>query len=181
MKKEHQNLIAIGIVAVFLIFLYFRFLLIPLNKKIVETEKKIIEKSQELKKAKILAESLPFLQQETQFLQVEIEELEKRVPKETNIPELLKIISKESQDYNIKILRIDKQNIISLAKEFDEVPFKLNFKCSYHNLGQFLTNLAQQRRIFATSNLKLRYEATTTSSTDDYINGECIVIAYTLK
>ncbi len=180
MKKEYQNLIAIFIGVVFVIFLYFKFLLSPLNKKIVLTEKNIIEKSQQLRKAKILAESLPFLQQETQFLKFEIEEFEKKVPKETNIPELLKIISKESQNYNIKILRIDKQDIVSLAREFNEIPFKLNFKCSYHNLGQFLTSIAQQKRIFSTANLKLRYEGIT-SSTDEHINGECLVIAYILK
>jgi len=177
MKKEYQNLIIVGIGFVLLIIIYFRFLLLPLNNKIKKTEQKIIEKSQEVKRAKALAENLPFLKQETEILQAEIVELEKRVPKESNIPELLKIIGKEAQNYNIKISRLERQNIISSAKEFSEVHFFISFKCRYHNLGQFLVSIAQQKRIFASANLKLKYEP----SEENNLSGETQVFAYTLK
>jgi Tfp pilus assembly protein PilO len=177
MKKEQQNLIIIAAGFIFLTLIYFKFLLIPINDKIKKTEQKIIEKSQELKRAKILAENLPYLKQETETLQIEIAELEKKLPKEANVPELLKIIGKEAQNYNIKISRLERQNIISSAKEFNEIPFFLSFKCRYHNLGQFLASIAQQKRIFASSNLKLRYEP----SEENNLSGEIQVFAYTLK
>lgn len=179
MKKEHQVLIFIGVGFIGLLIVYFNFLLSPLNKKITVVKQEIDKKSRELREAKMLEQQLPQLKQETQMLQSLIAELEKKLPTKPNIPELIKIISKDSQYYNVKISNIITKDIVTSAKEFNEIPFSINFITNYHNLAQFLTSIAQGKRIFATRDLMLNY--TPSSDKSNYISGNCTIFSYTLK
>lgn len=182
MKKEYNSLILIIFCTFILIVGFFKFLLSPVNKKISNLEKKIIEKTQELQKTRVLAEKFSVLKEEIKLLQKEIEIFEKRVPKETNLPELLKIVSKEAENYNVKISKLEKQVENLSPPEFKEIPFVIYFKCNYHNLGQFLSVLAQNKRIFTGTSLNLRYSFTgTPTRTDNFIEGDCTLFAYSLK
>lgn len=180
MKKEHQNLAIVIISLVAFIFLYFNFLLLPLNKQIEQIKKTIAEKSEKLKEAKQLEEQLPKLKQEIQLLQLQITNFEKRLPKQANIPELIKIISKEAQYHNIKIFNLVPKDIDTSAKEFNEVPFSINFIANYHSLAQFLTKIAQGNRIFAIRDLNLNYTPNPAEK-ENYLSGSCILFSYTLK
>ncbi len=180
MKKEQQTLIIIVMALVGFIFIYLNLLWKPLNKQIAQTKKNISEKLDKLKEAKQLEEQLPKLQQDTQLLQLQIAELEKKLPKQPNVPELIKIISKEAQYYNLKILNLTVRDIDSSPKEFNEIPFSINFTTNYHNLAQFLTKIAQGSRIFAIKDLNLDYLPNPTEK-NNYLSGSCIIFSYTLK
>lgn len=177
MKKEQQVLIGIGIVTVFVLFIYFKLFLIPLNKQILITREEIIKKQQKLDEAKWLASTLPNLKQYTEILRKYVEELEKKVPSKPEIPELIKIISKESQNYNVKITNIVVKDLDTSAKEYNEIPFSVNFNTNFHNFAQFLTTLAQGRRLFSARNVLLNY----THGKETNLTGSCILVAYSLK
>jgi Tfp pilus assembly protein PilO len=179
MKKEQQTLVVIIVCFVVFIFVYFSLLLSPIRKKIVEVKNTISKESDRLREAKILEEQLPQLKQETQMLRLQIEQLKQKLPTSPNIPELIKIIGKEAQYYNIKISNLTPKEINSSPKEFNEIPFSINFMTNYHSLGQFLASIAQGKRIFAAQNLQLNYSPT--AQTDLNLSGSCILIAYTLK
>ncbi|MCS7231942.1 MAG: type 4a pilus biogenesis protein PilO [Elusimicrobiota bacterium] len=180
MKKKQQQILVmlIGGFVLFL-FIYYKLLLSPINKGISEKIKLIDEKSKKLQKAILLAESLPLLKQETQILELQIAELEKKLPTKPNIPELIKIIGKVSQAYNIKISNITTKSIDTSAEKYSEIPFSISFTANYHSLGQFLTNIAQEKRIFAVKDLVMTY--TPTTSKDNYLNVNCIIFSYALK
>ncbi len=180
MKKQQQTLVVIAIALIGFIFLYFNFLWSPLNKQIAQTKKTIGEKSNKLREAKQLEEQLPKLKQDTQLLQLQIAELEKKLPNQANIPELIKIISKESQYYNVKISNLVTRDIDTSLKEFNEVPFSINFTTNYHSFAQFLTRIAQGGRIFAIRDLNLSYSPNPADK-DNYLAGSCILFSYTLK
>jgi len=179
MKKDQQKLFLIILCFVAFMFIYYNLLLLPLRKKIVEVKKNISEESARLNKARILKEQLPQLKQETEMLRLQIEQLKQKLPTTPNIPELIKIIGKEAEYYNVKISNLTPKEINSSPKEFNEIPFSINFMTNYHNLAQFLASIAQGRRIFAAQNLQLNYSQTT--QTDLNLSGTCILIAYTLK
>lgn len=179
MKKQQQTLVVILSIFVLFVFFYFRMLLIPLNRGISEKVRLIEEKSKKLQEAILLAESLPLLKQQTEILQLQIADLEKRLPNKPDIPELIKIINKESQYYNIKLTNITIKELDTSAREYIEIPFSVNFTANYHSLAQFLTSIAQQKRIFAARDLVINYSPTTTK--DNYLNVSGVIFAYALK
>lgn len=179
MKKQQQLLIGILAGFILFVFFYFRILLLPLNKGISEKIRLIEEKSKKLQEAILLAESLPLLKQQTEFLQLQIADLEKRIPNKPDIPELIRIINKQSQYYNIRLTNITIKELDTSPKEYIEIPFSVNFNTNYHSLAQFLASLAQEKRIFAARDLIVNYVGTT--SKDNYLNISGIIFAYALK
>ncbi|MCS7227687.1 MAG: type 4a pilus biogenesis protein PilO, partial [Endomicrobia bacterium] len=173
MKKEQQSLVLVIVCFIIFVVIYFNLLFLPLNKQISVVKQKISEKSSELKKAKMLKAQLPQLKRETQMLELQIAELEKKLPTKPDIPELIKIISKDSQYYNVKILNITTKDIVTTPKDFNEIPFSINFITNYHNLAQFLTSIAQGKRIFAARDLVLSYSPSGDKS--NYLNGNCTI------
>lgn len=177
MKKEQQMLVIIGVGIIFFIYSFFKFIFIPTNIKISQMKKSISEKTAKLEEARLLAENLPKLQQETKMLELEIVELEKKIPKQTDLPSLIKIISRQAQNYGIKINSLVPQVIDSSSPQYKEIPFSISFSGNFHSLGQLLTELAQGERIIASRDLSLTY-----SNVKDYtVNGTCIIYAFSLK
>ncbi|MEN3013052.1 MAG: type 4a pilus biogenesis protein PilO [Endomicrobiia bacterium] len=182
MKKQQQTLI--GIIVAFGIFVlfYFRVLLLPLNKKISEKIRLIGEKNKKLQEAILLQESLPLLQQQTEALKIQVADLEKKLPNKPDIPELIKIISRVSSYYNIKISNITTKEMDTSAKDYNEIPFSISFTTNYHNLAQFLASIAQEKRIFAARDLVLTYSAgSSAGSKDNYLNISGVIFSYVLK
>jgi len=179
MKKEQQTLLIVVASFIVFIFIYFSLLLSPIRKKIVEINQIISKEAKRLEEAKMLQEQLPQLKQETQMLQHLIEELKQRLPTSPNIPELIKIMSKEAEYYNIKISNIVPGAIDTSPKEFNEIPFTINFVTNYHNLAQFFASLVQGKRIFAVLSLQINYTPSTQTSLN--VSGNCALVAFTLK
>jgi len=177
MKKEHQIFVIMAVGVLLFLYIFFKFIFIPINIRISEMKKSISEKTSKLEEAKLLTESLPRLQQETKLLELEIVELEKKLPKQTNLPSLIKIISRQAQNFGIRINSLTPQMVDASSPQFKEIPFTINFSGSFHSLGQFLTELAQGERIIASRDLSVSY-----SNVKEYpINGTCIIYAFSLK
>lgn len=176
MKKEQQILIIIGIIFLAVLFIYFKFMFIPLTKQIAEVKKNISEKKAKLDEMKMIIDQLPLLRQEKEKLNLQIAELEKKLPAKPNIPELIKIITKESQYYNVKITNFVTNDIVT-EKKYCEVPFRINFTTSYHNFALFVTDISQTDRIFAIRDLSLNYNPS--AEKENNLNGTCIIFSYT--
>ncbi len=179
MKKEQQVLVIIVVGIIAFLFIYFKFLLLPLNSEIKAVRSDIKKKSDQLEEARKLESELPQLREETQALEQEIAKLEKKLPTKPDIPQLIKIISKNSQYYNVKISNIVIKDMITSSQEFNEIPFSINFVSNYHNLAQFLVSIAQGERIFAARDLVINYTGSTEKS--NYLAGNCTIFSYTLK
>ncbi|MCS7151489.1 MAG: type 4a pilus biogenesis protein PilO [Endomicrobia bacterium] len=177
MTKDQQILVAVVVGLLFVVFIYFRFLLLPINKRISATREEIDKKTEKLIEAKELSKALTDLKQYIEILKTYVAELERKVPTKPDIPELIKIISKESQNYNVKITNIVVRDIDSSANEFNEIPFSINFSTNYHDFAQFLTSIAQGRRIFSARDVILNYSP----GKDTNLTGSCTILAYALK
>ncbi|MFH1287549.1 MAG: type 4a pilus biogenesis protein PilO [bacterium] len=77
-----------------------------------------------------------------------------QLPKEKEIPDLLKNIDSKGRESNIDFLYFKPQPII--AKEFyGEVPIILNVKGKFHNVVLFLNKLAGLSRLISVSNIRI--------------------------
>ena len=176
-KQMQQNLIAVVIFIALFIFAYSKYLIGPLSKKYQEGSEQLAQTETKLAAMKQRAKELPKLQKEMKSLEMEVAELEKRLPKEKGIQQLLRIITQDAQNYRINILSFS-PNPVGEKSNYYEIPFKLSVKATYHSLGQFLTDLGQESRIISSRNIDMSADTTSKNST---IIANFSIVAYTFK
>ncbi|MEW6042101.1 MAG: hypothetical protein AB1633_11330, partial [Elusimicrobiota bacterium] len=81
MKKEQQKYIFIGVGFLIFVFIYFNFLLRPVNKNIKEKRKKIDELTITLNEAKREAAQLESLKMKLTLLEKQFKDIQARLPK----------------------------------------------------------------------------------------------------
>jgi len=178
MKKQHQTYIAIGVGCLFIFFIYFKFLLGPVNKNISEKRKRINELITSINSAKRESANLENFRIKLQLLEIEFKELQNKLPKNKEIPDLLRIITKDAQMYDVKILNIQPQGITD-STEYKELRYSLNVKSNLHSLCHFFAKIGQEDRLLSTQNLSLNSEQSADKSIT--CNGSFILIAYLAK
>jgi len=175
MKKEQQIYVAIGLGFVFFIFVYFVFLLGSINKSISLKIKKIEEKKNLLVSIKKEAAAIDELRMKSEVLQKEVTDLQTRLPKSKDIPGLLRTLTENAQRFGIKISNIQPGQLVS-QKEYDELIYTLTIASNFHNLGHFLAEMGQEKRIFSFRNLKLNVQSGTDKNIT--VNGTVDMVTY---
>lgn len=178
-KQMQQNLIAMVIFLGMTIFVYFKYLISPMEIKYKETVDKLKQTNSKLTEMKRRAQELPKLQMEMKLLKEEVAVLEKRLPKEKGIQDLLRTITKTAQEYDLSVSNFAPGRIVTKAN-YNEIPFTINLKGSFHRLAQFLTDLGQESRILSARKLNLSANSGTKDS-NITINANFEIIAYTFK
>lgn len=178
-KQIQQTLIAVAIFLGCAIFVYFKYLITPLEKKHQESIQKLENINRKLAEMKRRAQELPKLQMEMKYLEQEVALLEDLLPKEKGTQDLLRIITKNAQNLGISILNISPTGV-SAKPNYNEIPFKVTVNGSYHALALFLSNLGQEPRILSTRNLSIKSYASKDKD-DKTITANFELIAYTFK
>ncbi|MFH1368253.1 MAG: type 4a pilus biogenesis protein PilO [Elusimicrobiota bacterium] len=179
-KKMQQNLIVLGVCFIAMIFIYYSYLLSPLRKKYADEEKKLADIQLRISEMSQRALELPKLQAEMTFLQQEVEDLGKMLPKDKDVPVLLKTITKISQKYRLKVSNISPQSVVSLAN-YNEIPFLLTLTGTYHSLAQFLAEIGQESRILNSKNVAFSASGDTSKGAKTTISVNFTLMAYTFK
>lgn len=178
-KKMQQNLIALGACFVALVFIYYSYLLSPINKKYSDELQRLSDTEAKLAEMKKRALELPKLQAEMTVLQQEVEDLGKMLPKDKEIPKLLKTVTKISQRYHLKVTNITPMPVVAQAN-YNEIPFQLTVTGTYHGLARFLSELGQESRIL--NSKSLNYSGIAPSGKEkNTINVNFTLYAYTFK
>ena len=123
-KQMQQNLIAIVMFLVMISFAYANYLIKPLNKKTMDTTNKLESIEDRLETMRRRARELPKLEKEMKVLQEEVASLEKLLPREKNIEEILNVISKTAQKYDVVINNITPGKLVP-KNNYNEIPFKI--------------------------------------------------------
>ncbi|MCB4790761.1 MAG: type 4a pilus biogenesis protein PilO [Elusimicrobia bacterium] len=176
-KQLIQKLVGVGIFIVFFVIVYFKYLAAPLDQKYRESSEQLNNIETKVASMKQKAKELPKLQKEMKLLEEEVAELGKRLPKEKGIQELLRIITKDSQNYHLNVLSFS-PNPVAEKSNYFEIPFRVSVKGTYHSLAQFLSDLGQESRIISAKNLEMSAD---TSSKNNSITASFSIIAYTFK
>lgn len=180
MNKQIQQLIFMLILMAGAAFLFFNFVVSPKLTQIEQAKQKRLETRARLKEMKVRALELPRLEAEMKILTQEVLGLEKQLPKEAEIPELLRTIIRTAQKYSIKITNIAPPAKPVEQQNYNELPFEITLQGSYHSLAHFMSDLGQEPRILNSKNVKLSGQAQSKEN-NNTVNVNFTLVAYTFK
>ncbi len=155
--KNRNVLIAVGgslFVSLVILFCYSSYLYGPIHKEIVKDQTLISELRTKLAVAKERAQQLSKMQQEMASLQVDVAQLEKQLPKDRELPALIRVLTHRAESYGLILGTVTPGKPVSKGV-YDEIPYNLSVTASFHSLGHFLTSLGKGDRLFAARNLAL--------------------------
>jgi len=155
LTKQQQQLIAILVAGVLGGgYVYWNYMFKPTLAKINVRQAKYNELIGKIETAERQARRLPALQNELAKLQNELGSLEKQLPKDKDMPNIIRILTREALQENLQFVRLAPKPP-TRQQYFEIIPFDLQFYGTLHSLGRFLASLGQQDRIFQTQNVSL--------------------------
>ena len=108
----------------------------------------------ELRNVKIKARDLPKLEAELAATQQIFDEKSVLLPKEKEIPQLLRDISSLGRNAGLDFLKFKPG--ANVPKDFyDEIPITVNVRGPYHNVGFFFDQVSKLERIVTVSNINI--------------------------
>ncbi|MBU2567925.1 MAG: type 4a pilus biogenesis protein PilO [Elusimicrobia bacterium] len=179
MKKEQQKYIIIGIGFVVFLFIYFKFLVGPVNSGISEKRKKIRELTQTIEQVKIEAAQMEVFKTKLAMLDSEVKDLQDRLPKNKDIPDLIRKISRNAERFGIKIQNLALRSIVTTASpEYDEIPITVQYQASFHTLGHFISDIGQEKRLMSVKDVAMAQSGTLPTQN---LSGTFTLTAYMIK
>lgn len=148
-------MIALAIAFIVGVYFYYVKLIKPTLAEIKTNKATYEDLSVKAENARLQAVRLPALQSELEKLRVELKEMEKQLPTDKDIPNIIRTLTREAQQENIEFVRMTPKDP-TRQKFFDIIPFDIQFTGTLHNLARFLSSLGQQDRIFQAQNIKLQ-------------------------
>jgi type IV pilus assembly protein PilO len=178
-KKMQQKIIVMVLFFGGALYVYHQYLYMPLQQKYKDAFTQLEEKQRKLVEMRRRAVELPRLQAEMKDLEQEVSELEKRLPKDKEIPDLLRTLTRMAQRYQLKVVNISPL-AVSAQANYNEVPFQITLQGTYHSLANFLAQIGQESRIFSERNLTLSANQGNKENPAT-INATFTLVAYTFK
>lgn len=152
---KQQQMIILAVVGVgFVLYFYYSYLMKPLFATIDQRQQQYTELVGKIETAQRQAMRLPALQAEFAQLQTDLISLEKQLPKEKDLPNIIRTLTREALQEDMKFVRLSPRPSVR-QQYFEIIPFELQFHGSLHNLARFLASLGQQDRIFQAENVSL--------------------------
>ena len=112
----------------------------------------------EIAEARAVASNLKSFQEQRDLLHRELEGALRRLPNATELPGLLTDISSLGKKSGLEIRAFDPGQKVSKGF-YAEVPIKLEFRGSYHDLGRFFDRLSRLSRIVNITELRMKLDS----------------------
>lgn len=178
-KQMIQNIVVMVLFLVLIAYAGNRYLLGPQKQRYNEAWTKLDQTQKKLAEMKQRALELPRLQADMKILEQEVAELEKLLPREKEIPQLLRSMTKTAQQYQLKITQITPQAVVAQAN-YNELPFLISVQGTYHSLGFFLADMGQGGRLMSSRNLTIAPLGSSKNGSAS-ITATFVLVAYTFK
>jgi type IV pilus assembly protein PilO len=147
----------------------------PNSDKIVNLEKQKTTLGKEVKEVQAKAADLAKFEKEYEDAMVVFEETSALLPKDKEIPKLLKDISSLGRSAGLDFLTFKPQ--ADIPKDFyAEIPVSINVKGPYHNMGFFFDQVSKLERIVSVSNIKM--SSPKKDSGEMLLNSDCVLVTY---
>jgi len=170
--------VKLGIAAVIallpLVIFYFAFYQ-PNSTKIDNLEAKKTTLDQEVKEVEAKAANLAKFEKELDEAMAIFQESSALLPKEKEIPKLLKDISALGRNAGLEFLTF--KPLADDPKDFyAEIPVTINVRGPYHNMGFFFDQVSKLERIVSVSNVKM--SSPKKEGGEMLLNSDCILVTY---
>jgi len=168
--------IGIAVVLALLPLIVFYFLFYqPNTEKISNLEQQVTTLTKEVKEVEKRAADLPKFEKELEEAMVAFEETSALLPKDNEIPKLLKDISALGRSAGLDFLTFKPQ--ADVPKDFyAEIPISINVKGPYHNMGFFFDQVSKLERIVSVSNVKM--SSPKKEGGEMLLNSDCVLVTY---
>ncbi|MBU1043822.1 MAG: type 4a pilus biogenesis protein PilO [Candidatus Omnitrophica bacterium] len=161
LSKKDQTLIA-GIIGIFiLVVLSFVTVFQPLITKILNYNKQEKTMSEQLAKVESMSADKEKLSRELEIITKKIDYYEKKLPQQTDIPEILAELIKIGEKSNVTFIMIEPQNTKQIAvgdsqnKTYLEIPIEIKLKAGYHQFAAFVNGVENFQRFMKVDNIKI--------------------------
>ncbi len=153
LEAKFKLILAIVILLLPVVVFYFAFFQ-PHEKELKDLDSKKVALEKKLRAVKKKAQNRARLQQELDEVMAVFEETSKLLPKEKEIPQLLKDISALGRNAGLDFLSFKPG--ADVPKDFyAEIPVNININGPYHNMGFFLDQVSKLDRIVSVNNIKM--------------------------
>lgn len=156
---------------------YYKFLYDPLRASIAQDTRMITDLNQKLQAAKARANQLDKITAEMAALTLDVAQLEKQLPKNRELPSLLRVVTHRAEAYGVMMSNLSPGRPIPKGL-YDEIPFKVTMTSSFHSLGHFLTAMGKGERLFAARNLALQSSGGSKADPTKTINTTFDLVAF---
>lgn len=157
MDPKKVDLLSIVMIVVIVIGVYF----IIFHKGItryfyLKTQEKILRNS--LASASTVDQTLQGFQDQIQNIQIKLNEFNRRLPKEKNIDEILKQITRASSQSGVNLKLIAPQEVVE-GEMYKRFPIKLNLQSPFKSCFLFFRQLESLPRILQLDNITMQEKA----------------------
>ncbi len=174
---RREVLIGTAVAALVVLVLYALFAFRPLARKLQERRRVLAKQEQALNDARQLVSRYDEFQERAARIRMEAQRLERRLPAEAEVPDLLKSITRAATECNIrefKFTPLPREK----RRDYTEQPIRITATCRYHSLGAFLTKLGFLPRLIVARDVKITGRDKTGKT--DSITAEIILVTYVL-
>jgi len=175
-KEQLQKRIAVGVACFAAVWLYWNYLLKPLNKEIATLGDDLAQKQQQLDTTRQAAMDYEVLEAEYKILKIESAELEKKLPFKKDLPKLIDDITKSLEKNRINIQTFTPGQEVQKAY-YSEMPIMLQVSGTYHTLAEFLADIGQYDRMINTFDLRIS-PVSPTSTSKDTVSASMRLVTY---
>jgi type IV pilus assembly protein PilO len=166
--------IVVGIVLLPLIVFYFTYYQ-QKDKKIQTLNQQKASLAQQINEVKLKAADLAKFEKEMADAENQFLEMAALLPKEKEIPKLLKDISALGQNVGLDFLTF--KPLADIPKDFyAEIPVTINVRGPYHNMGSFFDQVSKLERIVSVSNVKM--SSPKMEGGEMLLNSDCKLVTY---
>ena len=166
--------IMVGIILLPLVVFYFSYYQ-QKAKKIQSLSQQKVSLTQQLQEVKLKASDLAKFEKEMKEAEELFFKTAVLLPKEKEIPKLLKDISALGQTVGLDFLTF--KPLADIPKDFyAEIPVTINVRGPYHNMGSFFDQVSKLERIVSVSNIKM--SSPKKEDGEMLLNSDCKLVTY---
>jgi len=168
--------IGIAVLTALLPMIIFYFALYqPNSEKIGGLESQVTTLTNEVRNVEAKAANLAQFEKELENAMIVFEETSALLPKDKEIPKLLKDISALGRNAGLDFLTF--KPLPDIPKDFyAEIPVTINVRGPYHNMGFFFDQVSKLERIVTVSNIKM--SSPKKDGGEMLLNSDCILLTY---
>jgi type IV pilus assembly protein PilO len=178
-KIALSALLSIGVLAIFFATHYLPFGFLPQKERIDALKTEYDNKSAELSRARATVADLPRFEAEYERMHERWAKAAELLPTDRQMPVLLRKITLSAQQTGVQFVMFRPQDVRA-QQHYTELPLALSVFGGYHQVGSFIAELANMRRIITVSNLQIKANVKSENPTET-VSAEFTASAYSLN
>lgn len=151
-RREKFKIILITIILP--LFLFYKFYYLPSKTKITQIKEDINKLELEIRKLESSVRRVKIIEAEVERRKTFYDEIQKILPTEKEIPQLLKTVSELARENKLEILRFAPRQE-ETKDYYNSIPFDMELKGYFYDIIKFLNNVERLPRLVTLNNIEV--------------------------